>query len=173
MKVRDTLNRKLLGEVYPDNPRFVRAMEAQALAVDAATDGLDTQATATEAMQDASVIVLAANQAFNGERVLVLGQGLSGIDADGKLTLQTSGKVPLVSGDFTLLLALAGNTTVALPLVGTLATLANVETLSNKTISAPKLSGLGDYADDAAAATGGVPVNGVYRNGSQLMIRVA
>lgn len=173
MKVRDTLNRKLLGEVYPDNPRFVRAMEAQALAVDAATDGLDTQATATEAMQDASVIVLAANQAFNGERVLVLGQGLSGIDADGKLTLQTSGKVPLVSGDFTLLLALAGNTTVSLPLVGTLATLANVETLANKTINAPKLSGLGDYADDAAAATGGVPVNGVYRNGSNLCVRVA
>ena len=34
------------------------------------------------------------------------------------------------------------------------------------------IEGLGDYADDAAAATGGVPVNGVYRTGSALKIRV-
>ena len=32
---------------------------------------------------------------------------------------------------------------------------------------------LGDYANDAAAAVGGVPVNGLYRNGSALMVRVA
>lgn len=31
----------------------------------------------------------------------------------------------------------------------------------------------GNYANDAAAATGGVPVGGVYRNGSVLMVRVA
>jgi hypothetical protein len=32
---------------------------------------------------------------------------------------------------------------------------------------------IGNYANDAAAATGGVAVGGVYRNGSVLMIRVA
>lgn len=31
----------------------------------------------------------------------------------------------------------------------------------------------GDYANDAAAAAGGVPVGGIYRNGSVLMVRVA
>lgn len=36
-----------------------------------------------------------------------------------------------------------------------------------------QLPGLGDYVDDAAAATGGVPVNGVYRTGSTLKIRVS
>lgn len=35
------------------------------------------------------------------------------------------------------------------------------------------LAGLGNYANDAAAAAGGVPVSGLYRNGSVLMIRVA
>jgi len=35
------------------------------------------------------------------------------------------------------------------------------------------LPGLGDYVDDAAAATGGVPVNGIYRTGSTLKIRVS
>ena len=34
-------------------------------------------------------------------------------------------------------------------------------------------SALGNYANDAAAAAGGVPVNGIYRNGSFLMVRVA
>jgi hypothetical protein len=29
-----------------------------------------------------------------------------------------------------------------------------------------------NYANDAAAATGGVPVGGLYRNASQLMVRV-
>ena len=33
-------------------------------------------------------------------------------------------------------------------------------------------NGLGNYANDAAAAAGGVPVNGLYRNGSVVMIRV-
>ena len=59
------------------------------------------------------------------------------------------------------------------PLTGILATVGNIETLTNKTLAAPKLSGLGDYADDAAAAGGGVPVGGVYRTGSALKIRVS
>jgi hypothetical protein len=32
---------------------------------------------------------------------------------------------------------------------------------------------LPNYADDASASTGGVPVGGLYRNGSQVMVRVA
>lgn len=32
---------------------------------------------------------------------------------------------------------------------------------------------LGNYASDSAASTGGVPVGGLYRNGSSLMVRVA
>lgn len=35
------------------------------------------------------------------------------------------------------------------------------------------LSGVPNYANDAAAAGGGVPVGGLYRNGSVLMIRAA
>jgi hypothetical protein len=34
-------------------------------------------------------------------------------------------------------------------------------------------SALGNYANDAAAAAGGVAINGVYRNGSALMVRVS
>ncbi len=171
MKVRDKLDRRLLGEVF-DNPRMIRAMETQAQAVDDATTGLETQATSTTAMKDASVIVLAPNGAFEGERVLVLGQGLVGVDDGSTLTVRTSSKVPLVNGNFTLSFTLAGNTTVAIPLTGIVATQANIETLSNKTLAAPKLSGLGNYADDTVAAAGGVPVGGAYHNAGSLRVRL-
>ncbi len=36
-----------------------------------------------------------------------------------------------------------------------------------------KVMNIGNYANDAAASAGGVPVGGVYRNGSVLMVRVA
>lgn len=173
MKVTDTLNRKMLGEMFPGNPRFVRAMEAQAQAVDSATEGISTQAQATDAMQDASVLVLAPNGSFQGERVLQVGTGLKGVDDGATLTLKTSTRVPLSSGDFALLFVLEGDTTVAIPLTGRLATVENAETLKNKTLEAPKLSGLGDYVDDAAAAAGGVPVGGIYRTGSALKVRIA
>ena len=34
------------------------------------------------------------------------------------------------------------------------------------------VAGLGEYADDAAAATGGVPVGGLYKNGNFIQIRI-
>jgi hypothetical protein len=39
-------------------------------------------------------------------------------------------------------------------------------------LTASKLMGSTSYASDAAAAAGGVPVDGIYRNGSQVMVRV-
>lgn len=36
-----------------------------------------------------------------------------------------------------------------------------------------QFAGLGNYADDTAAAAGGVAIGGFYRNGSVLMVRVA
>jgi hypothetical protein len=40
------------------------------------------------------------------------------------------------------------------------------------TPSTLNLAGLGNYANDAAAASGGVAIDGIYRNGSVLQIRV-
>lgn len=173
MRITDRIDRKMLAEAFPHSPRLVRAFEAQAQAVEASSSGLETQAQATEKLQDASVIVLAPNGAFSGERVLVLGPGLVGVDNGSTLTIQTSTKVPLVNGDFGLTITLAGNSAVAIPLTGIIATLANIETLSNKTLKAPKITDIGDYADDAAASAGGVPVGGVYRTASVLKVRTA
>lgn len=50
----------------------------------------------------------------------------------------------------------------------------NVGTPADGTVTPAKtnFSGLGNYANDAAAATGGVAVGGLYRNGSVIQIRV-
>lgn len=44
--------------------------------------------------------------------------------------------------------------------------------LSARFAALPPVTGLVDYADDAAAAAGGVPVAGYYRTGSVVKIRV-
>lgn len=47
--------------------------------------------------------------------------------------------------------------------------------LLHKQVNAPVVTvgSLGNYANDTAAAAGGVPINGLYRNGSAVMVRVA
>ena len=49
-----------------------------------------------------------------------------------------------------------------------------VDTAAVVTAAAPvfKLSTIGNFASDAAAASGGVPIGGLYRNASQLCVRV-
>lgn len=166
------ITREMLQRWFPGDKRMQRAMEQQRDSIAASEEGLNTTATATQTIQDASVLVLASNGAFNNERVLSLGKGLSGDDRNGVLTIQTSRAVPTVNGGYAVTFVVVGATQVRLPLSGTLATVGNAETLASKTLDAPKLSGLGNYADDTAAATGGVPVGGVYRNGSVLQVRV-
>lgn len=165
--------REMLGKWFKGDERMIRAMEDQQKQVVESASGLQTTAQTTDKLEQASVIVLAGNQAFTNERVLDLGRGLTGEDRDGVLTIQTSDIVPLVTGGFSVALVAVGNSQVRLPLTGTLATVGNPETLQRKTLDAPSITGLGNYANDAAAAVGGVAVGGVYRNGSVLQVRVS
>jgi hypothetical protein len=50
----------------------------------------------------------------------------------------------------------------------------NIGTPSDGTVVPSKVnfSGLGNYADDTAAAAGGVAVGSIYRNGSVVQVRV-
>jgi len=167
-----TLTREMLGRWFKGDERMIRAMEEQQRTVLASAEGLQTTAQATDKIESASVVVLASNNAFSNERVLKLGRGLTGTDIDGNLTIQTSDVVPLVTGGFKVTMTAAGDSQFLVPFSGTLATTGNAETLSNKTLAAPKISGIADYADDTAAASGGVPVGGIYRTASALKVRV-
>lgn len=164
------ISRKTLAELAKGNPLLVRVLEAVVQSTETVQSGLAANIDATEALDQATVVTLSPNTAFQNERVLNIGAGLGFALDDSTITIFSKG--PEVSGDFTCTLQVFGNTTVAMPLSGQLATTNNVETFRRKTLDAPKLSGLGDYADDSAAATGGVPVGGVYRTGSALKVRV-
>jgi len=172
MTIRARIRRKDLVGVFGDNERLIRAFEDQAALVDSNSEGLSTTATATSAMNEATVIVLSGNAAFANERVLSLGSGLSGEDTGSELRIKVSDNIPKINGGFKLHLTVAGDASLFAPLSGRIATTQNTETFENKTLDAPKISGISDYADDTAAAAGGVPVGGFYRTGSVLKTRV-
>lgn len=141
------------------NLRLLRAFESQATAVEKATNGVAD----TSALKDATVIVLSANGDFTNERVLEVGDGIKvEITADQvKLSLDDVAR----SSDHRVTLVPPADVTLFLPPDGTLLS-------DTSPISAPQLTDLGNYANDAAAAAGGVPVGKMYRNGSVLMVRV-
>ncbi|RPF70445.1 hypothetical protein [Aurantiacibacter spongiae] len=126
----------------------------------------------TQALRDASFVTLSPNAELPNERVLQLGTGLAFDISDTHVTLDTTGLVR-ASGGHEISLVAAGTTEIILPLTGFLVTRDAEEVLRNKTLPAPVLTDLENAADDAAAAAAGVPVGGVYRNGSNLQVRVA
>lgn len=167
-----TLPRELLAQAL-GNPRLVAAFEQQAQVVaETQSQGAETVA-ATSALQDATFITLSPNDTLTGERVLEIGPGIRVEVTDSKIRLSVSDEVPHVQGGFAVYMTAQNPVNLVLPEAGTLATQSQPETLSNKTIQAPKLATIGDYADDAGASAGGVPVGGVYRTGSALKVRVA
>lgn len=138
----------------------------------ATTENASTAAVeATQAQRDATYVTLSANAELPNERVLAVGAGMS-------LDTGTAGQVILRANLYSdsghsVQMNAVGPTVLQLPTAGILATIGGVETFTNKTLNAPRLSGLTDAADDAAAAAAGVPVGGVYRNGSVLRVRLA
>lgn len=90
------------------------------------------------------------------------------INGSGTAITTTAGTITIpqsfaISGAYGLTLALSGSTSLTLPQSGTVATLAGSETLSNKTIAAPTITG-------NAAVAGKVSINGAIYDGSQLYI---
>lgn len=161
---------ELLGVGF--SPKAARQFEEMQFDQAQIDDALRANVAGTERLSDASFVTLSPNAELPNERVLTLGDGLSFVLSDNEVKLETTGLVRAYGGH-TISFVAAGESEVLVPLVGTLATVANAETLDNKTLSAPKLSGLVNAADDTAAASAGVPVGGIYRNGSNLQVRVA
>lgn len=155
------------------NPRAAGQFEElqQKLAETEETSGAGVGATQT--LQQATFVTLSPNAELPNEYVLLLGEGLHFVVDAGEHTVTIHSDGPRVEGGHSLSFVVAGNSSVVVPLAGVLATRDAVETLENKTLAEPRVSGLGNYANDAAAAAGGVEITGLYRNGSQLMVRVA
>jgi hypothetical protein len=164
------ISRDVLHSVFQD-PRVVRQFEDMQSRVADTSESTTANVADTEAIKDAAFVTLSANTGLSNERVLAVGAGLS-LDTSDAGFVKLSTTVAATSGH-DVQFSTIGPTVLALPATGIVATRENAETLKNKTLDAPKVSGLGDYADDTAASAGGVPVGGVYRNGSVVQVRVA
>jgi hypothetical protein len=150
-----TIPRWLLEKHFPDDPRMIRALETQGQII-------DNGVAATQALNDATVIVLSPNEAFTNERVLEVGEGIAIEITEDTVKLSVN-NVALTQGDSVTLIA-QGPTRLILPLNGTL--------MSSE---GPMIdvASLGNYTDDTAAAAGGAEIGDVYRNGSVLCCRVS
>jgi len=101
---------------------------------------------ATGAIQDATVLTLSSNAAFDNERILTAGAGITLLDSGpgGPLVISSNGSVTLVGG-FTLTFNLPSDVVLDLPSSG------RVPSSSD-----------GPYADDTAAAAAGVEIGEWY-----------
>lgn len=120
------------------------------------------------------ILSLQGDQANPGARVVY------GTDDDGNkgwmsLTLVSVGNASTLNSQLPAFYLARANHTgsqATSTITGLDSALALLAPLNSPTLTTPSLSGLGNYVDDTAASGGGVPVGGVYRNGSVLMIRV-
>lgn len=155
------------------DPRAQQRFDMMQRTVSSSDAAIQANIEDTQQIGAASYITLSANAELPNERVFRWTTGLKVVVDDNFATISLTAEVPRSSSGFRVNFTTEGDSSVALPLTGRLATTQNVEALENKTLVTPKLSGLGDYADDAAADAGGVPIDGVYRTGNALKIRIA
>lgn len=158
-----TLTRADLSKVFGDNPKVISAFETVLKAVG---DGEVAQAlnvAATAALQDATVITLSPNDTLNNERVLQQGHGISLTDTGSALIIALAYAF-YINGGFRLTVNLLADTDLNVPFSGTAMVAENIRS--------PQLAASASYANDAAAAAGGVVVGQFYRNGSVVNVRV-
>lgn len=163
--------RDVLHAAFGGNRRAVQQFETMQAQVADTEEAVTANVAETGSLKNAVFVTLSANAELPNERVLALGPGLSfDLAVPGVVRVDTSA---YTTGGHDVQFSVTGPTVLSLPLTGTVATRAGTETLKNKTLDSPLVSGLANHADDAAAAAGGVPVGGLYRNGSAVQVRVA
>jgi hypothetical protein len=159
------LPRHLIAEMFPNNARAVAAFEALIQQITQTSfDGAETSDTAS-ALQNATFVTLSANDVLANERVLQVGPGLTPGDTSSVDRPSSTRRQQEPSPSLALVQADAGDQC--------------RQRHSHRAVERDdgrwaKLSPMvAAYANDAAAAAGGVPVHGFYRNGNAVMVRLA
>lgn len=155
-----TLTRADLVNALNNNPKVVLAFEQLFSAVVENTTALTTGAAATGAINDATVLTLSPNDTFTNERVVAAGQGIRLNDTGSALVISMLANI-----------AMNGTSRLTFNLIAD----ASLSVIQSGTVMVKEnpVANLGNYANDAAAAGGGVPVGGLYRNANAVQIRVA
>ncbi len=154
--------RGMLNDSFNSNQKMVTSFEELIRQLQL----LVTTATgASQAVVDAAgtaFIVSVVSTVFPNSSVITDGRGITITLADGLATI--SHPIEVLGGNATFILV--GDTSLAFPQTGTVATTADIPAFF------ATLAASTSYANDAAAAVGGVPVGGTYRNGSVVQIRI-
>lgn len=166
------LRREDLDVAFKGNTRLIKAFENQNEVLAATEQKAGEAESTTQAIQDATVIVMSTNATFTNERVFTPEDGIEAEEDGNLVRVRLDGTAARVEGGYSVTLLTVAPTTLLLPATGHLSTVAGIETLTNKSLEKPKIGTWGNYTNDANAAAGGVPLGGVYRNGSALMVRV-
>lgn len=143
------------------SPKLIQFFEQLFATSVANSESIEGQASATGAIQDATVLTLSTNAAFSNERVLGLDPDLFTVRDEGpggRLFVTLLAGIA-TNGGYRLTFNLLADTNLSLPPEG--------RVLESKVTPA-------DYADDAAAAAAGVQVGEIYRKtGGTVAWRVA
>lgn len=135
-----------LSQLSGISPKLLIAFTELFVSTAANTDAIAGAADATGAIQDGTVITLSPNAAFNNERVLTPGPGITLTDngAGSTLVISADSAITLVGG-YALTFNLSSDVILDLPATGRIPS-----------------SSDGPYADDAAAAAAGIAIGGWY-----------
>jgi hypothetical protein len=144
----------LVKALGTSDPKIIQGFEAIQTAALTSADAVEANVAATQGIQNATVIVLSPNDAFENEYVLAVA-GLTLTVKDGKVIV---GLPFTLAGPGRLTINRLADTNVTLPTAGVLATTASP----------------GPYADDATAASNGVAVGESYaKTGGTVAWRVS
>jgi len=171
-RIAPAIPRDLLEKYFKDDPRLVSHFEEQSIAVQEVVDVSSGTVSATESLQNATVVTLSPNAVFNNEFVLTRGDGTKLRFVAGVIQIDADDTVVRCEGGGVKLLAPA-NVTLLLPVEGTLVSDTSPAKLYSKTLDKPGMTGLIDAVSNAAAAAAGVAIGGIYRDGTTLKIRIA
>ena len=150
--------RYLLEKHFGDDKRMIAEIEQLGNAVDETSATVAANLEATDALQDATVIVLSANAAFNNERILKLDPGLEALIDETFVTIRLKDVARAL--DVPVTFVAPAEATLTVPESGSLLTQESGGGL------------LGNYASDAAAAAGGVGIGGLYHNAGVVHVRL-
>ena len=162
-----TIPRDLLAQAFPNQPRMIAEFENLTDLADGTAEQVGLAVAATNEASQASYVTLSANASLPNEFVLTAGNGVTVAVEEGVVRISTRVRANGVIQFQTL----AANSIVLIPPTGRLATTGNEETLSSKTLAAPRWTGP-VYADNTAALAGGLVAGDTYRTGLGVLMVV-
>ncbi len=155
--------RNMLETVFNGDQRMINSFEVLLNLLSQTITTAELASGAAGTVVTAQFVVTAPDDGLPAASVLTEGQG---IDISGATVSIDPLEAPLISGSQPVTFISTAPTILALPTTGTVMTTATLLQFFQQLAASPS------YADDAAAAAGGVAVGSPYRNGSIVQVRV-